>query len=196
MFRALQNFGLLNDLVRLLAAGALSFLCGGVLLQAQAEAKAPLELELTFPLIGADPNEPLPAEAAASLSALSGLEDLSLVLLRAEMGLSEEQPVSVTMADGERRSLTSCDFGELAGVAEVDLPAADNHLIASLSVGSPEAYPANLVYCEYDPNALDESGAPVKLTVRGCYIAMLFSIPTAVHVMLRPAPATACALHP
>lgn len=181
-----------------LVAAALSLSFGTALARdaSRISPQALTPLELSFPLATSTADEAVTAAREASLAALADLENHDVQLIDADLRMSSERPVSVVTVSGQRRELTSCDYGPVEDLVEVDLPTEDNHLLATVRVGTPEAHAANAVYCEYAADALASDDAPVSLRVRGCFLMLAFSIPTASHLVLHPAPASACGLYP
>lgn len=164
---------------------------GGAILAAIgafAQAAEPVRIEVTVPAV----EDPRLAEA---VGAFSQLEDGAIVALQVGVDLGAEVFASALCAAGDWREISSCGFGPVEDVRRLDLPLRDNHLIVEIEPGDPNLHAANAVFCEYAPeNLAGATGNPERLTVRGCYLAMSFSIPTARHLLLRPLPAAACGI--
>lgn len=157
---------------------------------ASAEPEPHVTLDLTVP---ADETDPRLRDAAV---AIFNLADRSVVDLRASFDLAPDVAISALTDEGAQVTIESCPFGPLDGLARLDLPLRDNHLIVEAEPGDPNRHAANAVFCEYAPeNLASDAGNPERLTVRGCFLALNFSIPTAKYVLLRPLPADACGLH-
>ncbi|MEO0719121.1 MAG: hypothetical protein AAFZ06_09620 [Pseudomonadota bacterium] len=143
----------------------------------------------------------LPADAASeklleASAALSNLPDRAVVDLTAQMDFGEDVAIRAVAQNGETVRLDSCDFGPVEGLAQIDLPVRDNHLLVDVVLGDPTRHAANVLFCEYAPENLGaEKGRAERLTLRGCFMAHQFSIPTAQYMVLRPLPASACGLH-
>ncbi len=139
-------------------------------------------------------SSPLAAQSVLPVSdweSFERIEDLSVVALNLSLALSPSAPVGLTYRSGGKELLQSCSYGPIEDVSEVDPSTPSNHLLVDIRPGSPERHAANGVFCEY---ALDR-GAVVGegfLTVQGCYLARVFSIPTARQVSLRPLVPQAC----
>lgn len=83
-----------------------------------------------------------------------------------------------------------CPFGPLPHPAgAIDAPSGDNHFVLRLTMGDPLRHAANLASCEY---RIGDQGPEAVLRLRGCFLALEMSIPTARSLALQPLPAAAC----
>lgn len=136
------------------------------------------------------------AQDPSNAARIGALEDHDIVLLHATLPFTRNAGFFVKTTDGERRMMKSCEYGEIAALAEVMLPIADNHLLATVKIGAPPAHAANMAFCEYASDALlAEAAFPAQLVVRGCFLTLSFEIPTARELVFTPLPASACGLH-
>ena len=138
----------------------------------------------------AQPREVVASTPAETAAALAEIQDHDVVLLAVSAPLSSPADVSYLATSGEHRSLEECGFGPIDDAVEISPLHDDNHLVVSVRLGAPAAHAANMALCEYAPN--EELQA--RLTVRGCYLALSYSIPTARGLALNPLPAWACGL--
>lgn len=177
--------GVPTRLRQALRIGCLAVLLNvGVFGAASGEAIEPVQFAITLQA----------EEASVAASALNAVEDHEIVLLDVLIELAPARPVQISDGEGGRRVLEGCGYGRVANAAEVDLPIADPHLVATVVVGDPTAHPANAAFCAYAPR--DLSVTAEALHVRGCFLALSFSIPTARHLVFQPLGPEACGLTP
>lgn len=119
------------------------------------------------------------------------IEDHTVVALDLHVALDGETGVPIRNAGRSWTSMRDCDFGLLADVAEIAPPTGDNHLVVTVRPGDPGRHAANAAFCEYAP-APEAADLRQALRLRGCFLAMSFSIPTARHLVLNPLPAHRC----
>lgn len=147
-------------------------------------------LTLRFGPEGQEPQDP------PNAARIGALEDHDIVLLHATLPFTRNAGFFVKTTDGARQVMKSCEYGEITALAEVMLPIADNHLLATVKIGAPPAHAANMAFCEYSSDALLADAAfPAQLVVRGCFLTLSFEIPTARELVFTPLPASACGLH-
>lgn len=129
--------------------------------------------------------------ADAAAVALGTLENYDIALLDLSLEVSPEQGLFYRTRAGGDAYVKECAFGPLDAVGEISPSLPDNHLLVTIRIGDPERHAANAAFCEY------AGGPPIgRLAVRGCYLALSFSVPTARQLLLNPLPASACGLHP
>lgn len=131
------------------------------------------------------------AVAVADWRGFEKVEDLSVVALDLSIALSASAPVRLTYESGRSEFLQSCGYGGYDGVRIVEPSPPGTHLLVDIRPGTPEAHPANAVFCEYVVGRAKVVGEGF-LTLSGCYLARVFSIPTARQVSLRPLGPEAC----
>jgi hypothetical protein len=135
----------------------------------------------TLPEAGND----LPPELLDSLN--------DLVPVHLDLRLNPPLEPSARAPDGTYSPLPDCGFG-VAEAAEISVPTGSNHMLLAVRMGTPEAHPANLLSCEYDPAILTDDRPGTSFRLRGCFLPQSVSIPTAVLWVLNPLPASACGL--
>lgn len=140
--------------------------------------------------VSAEPREVTATTASETAAALAEIEDHDVVLLAVSAPLAEPADHMYLSIDGARRTLEECGFGPIDDAAEIGPLHDDNHLVAVVRLGAPGSYAANMAACEYAPNEELQQ----RLTIRGCYLALTYSIPTARGLVLNPLPAWACGL--
>lgn len=133
----------------------------------------------------------------AEIAKLDAINDRDIVLLNLSIPVPAAGSIDYLSRAGEPVALSECGFEELADMAEIGVTPY-NHLLLTIRLGDPSRHAANAAYCEYGfARATDDvdQGLRGAVTVRGCFLANAFSIPTARHLILNPLPASACGLH-
>lgn len=125
------------------------------------------------------------------VSDLEAVADFALVALDISLDLAPSKPVRLIYRNGRSEFLASCLFGAYEGVAALEPDAGNNHLLVEIIPGAPDRHAANAVFCEYGVKRGQVVGQG-SLSVSGCYLVRVFSIPTARQVSLRPLEASAC----
>jgi hypothetical protein len=118
---------------------------------------------------------------------------MDLVPVRLDLTLRPPPNLNAVGDDGLYAAIEECGFGPLSA-EEVSVPTGSNHMLLSVRMGTPSDHPANLLSCDYDPNALNDESLGVTYRLRGCFLPQSISIPTAVEWVLNPLPASACGL--
>ncbi len=147
-----------------------------------AEAKSVIEITAT---LADDPDDGLPPKSLDTLSDAAPVK-LDLTVLPPLMP-------AVQVGDGTWADIGPCSFGPLDAAA-VSVPTGSHHMLLEVRLGTPESHAANLLSCEYRPDAIDDETLGGAIRVRGCFLAQPVSIPTAVHWVLNPLPAEACGI--
>lgn len=128
---------------------------------------------------------------ADAAPALAGVSEGAILRLDLTAPLTGFGAAGRRRTGGEARiTEADCPFGPLNGMRSVSPVTGDPHFLLTVAFTSPERHPANLVSCEY---AVGADGPKVVLRLRGCFLALRLSVPTASHLLLRPARADACA---
>lgn len=142
----------------------------------------------------AQPVEVVANTAAETAAALAEIQDHQVVLLAVSAPVANAADVAYQTADGEWKNLEDCGFGPIEDAVEISPLHDSTHLVVSVRLGVPAAHAANMAACEYAPNV--EEPLQMRLTVRGCYLALTYSIPTAQGLVLNPLPSWSCGLTP
>lgn len=123
--------------------------------------------------------------AVSDWGGFDAVEDYSVVALDLSLALSPRKAVRLIYGDGRYEILQSCAFGAYEGVRVLEPWTPSNHLLLEIRPGAPETHAANAVFCEYAISRAQVVGEGV-LNISGCYLARVFSIPTARQISLRP----------
>lgn len=151
---------------------------------AETAALAPAFTVLTAAL----PHAPSEGLAPSVLDALT-----EGVPVRLDLTLMPPLEPSFVQANGAYVPAGACDFGAVPASA-MSVPTGSYHMLLDVELGSRESHPANLLSCEYDPALLGEDGPAAKWRLRGCFLPLQVSIPTAAVWALNPLPASACGI--
>lgn len=135
----------------------------------------------------------LPEAGADGLppGALDALQDGLPV--RLDLTLQPPLRPSLIQPDGLFDGAAPCDFGPVPAT-EISIPTGSYHMMLDVRMGTPDAHPANLLSCDYDPAFLTDEDAGTTWRLRGCFLPQSVSIPTAVLWVLNPLPASACGI--
>ena len=116
--------------------------------------------------------------------------DISIALERSVLTQFGYEGYEEVVEAYEGELVDGCPFGPLAPLSDVvQIPTGDNHFLLSMRFGDPHSHAANLASCEYRPGG---EVAQTVLRLRGCFLALTLSIPTARHVLLHPLTAAEC----
>ena len=116
--------------------------------------------------------------------------DISLALERSVLSQFGYEGFEEVVEADEGDLVAGCPFGPLSPLSDVvQVPTGDTHFLLSMRFGDPHSHAANLASCEYRPGG---EVAQTVLRLRGCFLALTLSIPTARHILLHPLPASDC----
>lgn len=113
------------------------------------------------------------------------------VPVRLDLTLRPPLEPAFVQVNGAYAEAGGCDFGAVPATG-ISVPTGSHHMLLDVELGARETHPANLLSCEYDPSALGSDDLPAVWRLRGCFLPMAVSIPTAVVWTLNPLPAEAC----
>ncbi|MFN7054320.1 hypothetical protein [Hyphomonas sp.] len=115
------------------------------------------------------------------------------VPLRLDLTLRPPLEPSFVQVNGAYISAGTCEFGPVPATG-ILVPTGSYHMLLDVELGARETHPANLLSCEYNPSALGSDDPPAVWRLRGCFLPLPVSIPTAVVWALNPLPAEACGI--